>query len=116
MLAGLTVYFSPIKSDLVFVGFLVICDWMTGMAKGVKGKNFNSSTAIRKFWVSIGYFIGLMIARSVEVYYGNDIPIVKAVVAIIAVSEIQSLRENITYLTGVDILKPVTNMFKKNGK
>jgi hypothetical protein len=34
-------------------------------------------------------------------------------VAIIAVAEIQSLRENIQILTGLDILKSVSGLFKK---
>jgi len=114
IIAGLLTVFIPIKNELFFVGFLVTTDWLTGMSVGIKEGTFSSSIAIRKFWVSIGYFLGILVARSVEIYWGTDL-IVKAVVAIIAISEIQSLRENVEKLTGVDVLKPVVNMFKKKG-
>lgn len=112
IIAGLTVVFIPIKNELLFVGFLVLVDWLTGMSVGIKQGTFDSSQAIRKFWVSFGYFLGILVARAVEMYWGSDL-IVKSVVAIIAISEIQSLRENVEKLTGIDILKPVINTFKK---
>lgn len=114
IIAGLVTVFIPIRSELIFVGFLVTTDWITGMAVGIKEGNFDSAKAIRKFWVSFGYLLGILVARSVELYWQTDL-IVKAVVSIIAISEIQSLRENIEKLTGVDVLKPIVNMFKKKG-
>lgn len=112
--ASLIIYFSPIIGDLVFVGSLVVFDWFTGILKGLKNHNFKSDLAIRKFWVSIGYLLGLMVVRAVELHYGlENETIVKPVVAIITVAELQSLRENFKDLTGMDILKPVINIFKK---
>ena len=50
----------------------------------------------------------------VEVYVGLEAGfIVKALVAIIALSELQSIRENIESITGIDILKNISNVFKK---
>jgi hypothetical protein len=111
--AGLLAYIIPIKADLIFVGSLVMFDWITGMMKGIKTSEFKSSIAIRKFWVSAGYLLGIFVAHSVELYLGSATPIVKPMVAIIAVAEIQSLRENIQILTGLDILKSVSGLFKK---
>lgn len=112
--ASLIVYFSPIIGDLIFVGGLVCFDWITGILKGIKNHNFKSEIAIRKFWVSVGYLLGLMVVRSIETYYHlENETIVKPVVAIITVAELQSLRENFKELTGIDILKPVVNLFKK---
>lgn len=115
ILAGLFAYLAPIKTDLIFVGALCMFDWLTGLLKGIKTHQFKSAVAIRKFWVSAGYLLGLLIGRSVEVYFNNTVPIVKPMVAIIALSEIQSLRENIQMLTGLDILKSITTLFKSNG-
>lgn len=112
VIAGLLTVFIPIKNELFFVGFLVLIDWFTGMSVGIKEGTFTSSLAIRKFWVGIGYLLGILVARSVELYWGVDL-IVRSVVAIIAISEIQSLRENVEKLTGMDVLKPVINTFKK---
>ena len=112
--ASLIVYFSPIIGDLIFVGGLVCFDWITGILKGIKNNDFKSEIAIRKFWVSVGYLLGLMVVRSIETYYHlENETIVKPVVAIITVAELQSLRENFKDLTGMDILKPVINIFKK---
>ena len=86
--AGLMAYYTPLKEVFLFVG-------------------------IRKFWVSLGYFIGISVARSFEIYTHQEL-IVKPVAMIIAISEVQSLRENILALTKVDIIKPITNLFTKN--
>lgn len=111
---ALVVYFSPIAGDLIFIGSLVMFDWVTGVLKGIKTSTFKSEIAIRKLWVSVGYLLGLMVVRSIELHYGlENETIVKPVVAIITVAELQSLRENFKELIGVDILKPVTNLFKK---
>jgi hypothetical protein len=111
---SLVIYFSPIIGDLIFVGGLVMFDWITGILKGIKNSDFKSEIAIRKLWVSIGYLMGLMVVRSIELHYNlENETIVKPVVAIITVAELQSLRENFKELTGIDILKPVINLFKK---
>lgn len=110
---GLMIYFSPIVGDLVFVGFLVMTDWITGLLKGAKTNTFSSDLAIKKFWVSIGYLFGILVVRAIEVNYKMDHLIVKPVVAIITISELQSLRENFQILTGSDIFKPVLNIFKR---
>lgn len=111
--AGLVTYFTPIQADMFLVGGLVMFDWITGVAKGIKTKAFTSSIAIRKFWVSFGYLFAIMLCRMIEIYFNNSIPIVKPMVAIIAISEVQSLRENIKELTGIDILKNIGGLFKK---
>ena len=112
IVAGLMAYYTPLKEVFVFVGILVFADFITGISKAIKNRNFNSSKCIRKFWVSLGYFVGISVARAFEIYIGQDV-IVKPMVAIISVSEVQSLRENILALTQVDILKPITNLFIK---
>ena len=110
--AGLMAYFTPLKEVFLFVGILVVADFFSGVAKAIKNHEFTSSKCIRKFWVSLGYFIGICVAKSFEVYTHQEL-IVKPIVMIIAISEVQSLRENILALTKVDILKPITNLFAK---
>jgi len=112
IVAGLMAYYTPLKEVFVFVGILVFADFITGISKAIKNREFTSTKCIRKFWVSLGYFVGISVARAFEIYIGQDV-IVKPMVAIISVSEVQSLRENILALTQVDILKPITNLFIK---
>lgn len=110
---GILSFVTPIAMDMYLVGILVMTDWFTGLLKGIKTKTFTSQRAIRKYWVSLGYLSALLVARMVEVYFMDAIPIVKPMVAIIAISEIQSLRENIKALTNVDLFHNVAMVFKK---
>ncbi|NBX26690.1 MAG: hypothetical protein EBR55_00330 [Chitinophagia bacterium] len=112
IVVGLMAYYTPLREVFVFVGILVFADFITGISKAIKNREFTSTKCIRKFWVSLGYFVGISVARAFEIYIGQDV-IVKPMVAIISVSEVQSLRENILALTQVDIIKPITNLFTK---
>ena len=116
IIAGAVTFFTPLAPTLFFVGFLVLADFVTGVSKASKEKNVRSSKMIKKFYDSIGYFIGILVAQVVEIYFGDAVPIVKAVVAIIALTELQSLRENIHALTGTDILHPLMNIIKKKSE
>lgn len=113
VIAAFAAFMSPLVPTLVFVGFLVACDFVTGLAKASKKGSVSSAKMIAKFYDSIGYFIGIIVAAFTEQYFGDAIPMVKAVVAIIALTELQSLRENIKELTGTDILQPLINILKK---
>jgi hypothetical protein len=112
IIAGVTAYLTPIFTALIFIGFLVMADWFTGVIKGYKDNKFSSRLAIRKFYVGASYLIVLFVVRMAEVYFGDDIPMVKPLVAIIAISELQSLRENITAITGVDLFKHLFGVLK----
>jgi hypothetical protein len=105
ILTGIIAYLSPIVTSLIFVGGLVMFDWITGMIKGSKLGTFNSRTMIKKFYTGSSYLIAIAAVRLCEVYFGEEVPLVKPLVAIIALSELQSMRENIEAITGVDVLK-----------
>lgn len=105
IIAGLISFLSPIATALLFVGMLVFADWITGMIKAHKAKNIQSRMMIRKFYTGSAYLVVLFVVRMAEVYFGDQVPFVKPVVAIIALSELQSLRENVEAITGTDPLK-----------
>lgn len=113
IITGLIAFFAPITEVMIFVGAIVTCDFITGIIKARKTATVRSDKMADKFYVSIGYFIGIIIAHYCELVFGNSVPIVKAVVAIIGLTEIQSVRENITVITGMDILKPIINLLNK---
>jgi hypothetical protein len=50
------------------------------------------------------------------VYFGDEIPLVKPVIAMIALSELQSMRENIEAITGVDLLKNLFNVLQRKSE
>jgi hypothetical protein len=115
VIAGLVAYLSPIYTSLLFVGSLVMFDWITGMIKGSKQGKFNSRTMIKKFYTGSAYLVALMMVRACELYFSDEsnIPLVKPLVAIIALSELQSMRENIEAITGTDILKGLFNFLQR---
>jgi phage-related holin len=116
-LAALCTFLNPIVPTLCFVGMISVIDFVTGIigAKS-KGEEIKSSKMIRKFYAVMAYFLGILIAHVLEGYFGDVVPMTKAVVAIIAVTEIQSVRENITAITGVDILKPLERILIKKSE
>jgi hypothetical protein len=116
-LGGLAVIFSPIVTTLFFVGVISMIDFFSGIAGAkVKGEKIQSQKMIRKFYVVFGYFCGILVAHILEAYFGDVVPMTKAVVAIIAITEIQSVRENITAITGVDILKPLQRILERKSE
>lgn len=114
MLSSLSLFFAPLLSTFVFVGFLVIADFITGVVKARKLNDVRSRRMIDKFYTSIAYFIGIIITYKMENYFGDNIPFLKAVVAVIAATELQSIRENIKEITGVDLIQPVMKLLKRN--
>lgn len=115
IIAGIVAYLSPIYTSLLFVGSLVMFDWITGMIKGSKQGKFNSRSMIKKFYTGSAYLVALMMVRACELYFADEsnIPLVKPLVAIIALSELQSMRENIEAITGTDILKGLFNFLQR---
>lgn len=112
---GIIAFLSPIIPALVFIGMLILADWITGIIKAHKADQFSSRKAIRKFYTAVAYFVCVFVVRMGEVYFGDEIPIVKPLVAIITIAELQSLRENIQAITGQDILKNFVGLIQRKG-
>jgi hypothetical protein len=112
----LIAFLIPIKREIIFIGGIVIVDWVLGMINGAINEEFQSSKVLRKLFVSIAYFSSIFLARGVEMYWNiQELMVVKAVMSIILLSELQSIREKIIGITGLDILKVVVKIFEKNG-
>lgn len=124
LILGIITYLAPIKAELILVITLALLDWATGILKGVlhkitplEAEPFSSERAIRKFFVICAYIIGLFAMFQVEEYIGVVGYFVKPVVLGITIGELQSLRENLKVLTGIDLfvqsMKLIPNAFKK---
>jgi hypothetical protein len=110
---GLIAYLSPILTSLLFVGGLVMFDWITGVIKAHKLGTLSSRAMIKKFYTGSSYLVAIAAVRWCEVYFGDEIPLVKPVIAMIALSELQSMRENIQAITGIDLLKNLFNVLQR---
>jgi phage-related holin len=116
-LAAVLTYLAPLQSTLFVVGAVSLIDFITGiMSANTKGELITSNKMIRKFYAVLSYFLAILIAHVIGGYYGDADFMVKAVVAIIAVSELQSVRENIKGVTNLDILKPLINMLERKSE
>lgn len=111
---ALIILFQPILPALLFVLFLVITDFFLGSIAAIKNNKYSSSKSIRKFYVLIAYLVGILVATSFELYFNvGDLMFVKAVTIIISASELQSLREKIQLITGIDIFKHLARFMQK---
>jgi phage-related holin len=113
---GLIAYLTPILTSLLLVGGLVMFDWITGVMKAHKLGTLSSRAMIKKFYTGSSYLVAIAAVRLCEVYFGDEIPLVKPVIAMIALSELQSMRENIQAITGVDLLKNLFNVLQRKSE
>jgi hypothetical protein len=113
LITGLIAYLTPILTSLLFVGGLVMFDWITGVMKAHKLGTLSSREMIKKFYTGSSYLVAIAAVRLCEVYFGDEIPLVKPVIAMIALSELQSMRENIQAITGIDLLKNLFNVLQR---
>lgn len=110
------VYFAPVVPSLLLVALFVSADYIVGTkAARKKGEDFTVSESLR---ISIdkftNYGIGLLIAQALELWvFQGSVPCLKLVMFMVISAEAQSVRENIKYNTGVDILKDPIRAMKK---
>jgi hypothetical protein len=116
LITGLIAYLTPILTSLLFVGGLVMFDWITGVIKAHKLGTLSSRAMIKKFYTGASYLVAIAAVRLCEVYFGDNIPLVKPVIAMIALSELQSMRENIEAITGIDLLKNLFNVLQRKSE
>jgi phage-related holin len=115
-ITGLFAYLSPIITSLMFVLGLVVFDWITGVIKAHKLGTITSRAMIRKFYTGSSYLVAIAVVRWCELYFGSEVPLVKPVIAMIALSELQSMRENIQAITGVDLLKNLFALLQRKSE
>jgi phage-related holin len=116
LITGLIAYLTPILTSLLLVGGLVMFDWITGVMKAHKLGTLSSRAMIKKFYTGSSYLVAIAAVRLCEVYFGDEIPLVKPVIAMIALSELQSMRENIEAITGIDLLKNLFNVLQRKSE
>jgi phage-related holin len=113
---GLIAYLTPILTSLLLVGGLVMFDWITGIIKSHKLGTLSSRAMVKKFYTASSYLVAIAAVRLCEVYFGDQIPLVKPVIAMIALSELQSMRENIEAITGIDLLKNLFGFLQRKSQ
>jgi phage-related holin len=116
VVAALLAYISPIATAMLFVGGLVMADFITGIIKAHKSGVLTSRKMIKKLYTSASYLVVLMVVRACEVYFNSELPLIEPMVAIIALSELKSLRENVEEITGNDPLKHLFGFLQRKAE
>lgn len=93
----------PIRPLMIAVSVLVLADLITGIwASKKEGKKITSSGIKKTVAKTLAYQSCIVIAFVIETWLISDMPIVKVVGGLIALTEGKSFFENINRITGVD--------------
>lgn len=99
----LFVVLLPIRPALIAVSALVIADFITGLwASKKEGKPITSSGLRRTVVKGLAYQSAIIVAFVLETYLLDGLPVIKAVTALIGITEAKSFFENVKRITGID--------------
>lgn len=100
----LLAFLAPIGTVGAAIGFLLFIDIATGIWASFKeGKAVTSDRFGRSVTKSLVYLIALVVSHVAELYvFEGSIPIVKVVAGLIAGSELISIGENLTRVSGLN--------------
>lgn len=116
LIGYLIAFFAPIVPVLVAVGVLISLDTVTGIAASRKRGEKISSKKLKAVVIkTLLYNIGIIAAFIIEKHITDFIPFQKVVLGAIATVEFLSLLENISDVTGKNIVKIVMEYFQKKG-
>lgn len=110
-------FFAPTIPMIVMIGFMVICDSVTGiLASRKKGIGFVSGKLRDTADKFISYGIGVLIAYLIQVLLIPDFPALKSITALICYIELKSINENIEVVTGLNLFKGILNVLNIKNK
>jgi hypothetical protein len=114
-LSLLLVFLAPIKAILCAVIFLVIIDMITGVWASFKRKEPITSNGLRHTVTKmLAYMTCVVTGFVVETNLIPDLPLIKIIAAMIAMTEMKSFFENITDISGVDFWSAVLKKLNGN--
>ena len=107
--------FAPIHQAVIVTAVLVIADLITGILAAKKqGIPITSSGIKRTVGKILLYEIALMLAFLVQKYMtGDDFMAAKIVSAMVGITELKSCLENLSIITGSDIIKKLLDVITK---
>ena len=110
-------FLFPIYPMILMIGFMVICDSVTGILasrkKGIKFVSGKLRDTADKF---ISYGIGVLIAYLIQILLIPNFPALKSVTALICYIELKSINENIEIVTGLNLFKGVLTVLNIKNK
>ena len=115
---SLLLYFAPIATILHAVLALLIIDWFTGVWKSHLVKRRITSYRLRKSLDKIaGYFVAILTAHIVNFsLLGGSFHLAEIVSAYIGLTELTSIYENLSEITGKKFIKELALIISKQVK
>lgn len=99
---------SPIHTVLLATGVLITIDTVTGVWRAkVQGEKITSSGFRRTVTKVAAYHLAIITGFIIETYMAHDIAIVGLVSTAIAFTEGKSILENLSIITGIDLLSAI---------
>lgn len=97
LIGGVAVSFlGGMDTILHVIMFLVVADYLTGIAKGIKLKNLSSAIGFVGLMKKVMIFVVIAVAVELEMLTGNSIPLREVVIMFYIANEGISLLENIS--------------------
>lgn len=97
LIGGIAVSFlGGMDTILHVIMFLVVADYLTGIAKGIKLKNLSSAIGFVGLMKKVMIFVVIAVAVELEMLTGNSIPLREVVIMFYIANEGISLLENIS--------------------
>ena len=114
LLGSLVVYFQPVYSILLLVGFFVTMDTIAAMTAAYKqGEPITSRKFRAVFPKFIIYGVAVLVSHVIQRQFFPDIPATKIIAGYIVYSELLSIDENIEKITGQSMFRLFIKMLKK---
>lgn len=109
--------FAPIKGMLITTGVMIFADLITGVWAAAKRGETISSAGLRRTATKIFvYESALMLAFLAETYLSDVLPFVKMASAMISVTELKSIYENLNSISGANLLKAAIDKLGSENK
>lgn len=103
---ALLAIFAPIHHLLLSTGVMIFADLVTGVYAAYKrGEPITSSGLRRTVTKMFVYELSIVLAFIAEHYISDILPFVKMASAMIAVTELKSIYENLNSISGINLLK-----------
>lgn len=113
LLIALISYFEPISALLHIVIIFILIDFMTGVYASYKTKRQICSRRLRKTIEKfVFYSVAIMIGYMFQKHFAGWTNLGQIIAGFIAMTELYSIYENITRITGTDILKKLKEVLK----
>ena len=110
LFAWVVSFILPVKDFLIITTILVVCDLWTGVRAAKHRGEVIHSKGFRRSVNKISlYFIAILLSEGVSKVFDVPINLTYVTAGIIALTEFKSNLENISTVTGVDILSAISD-------